>query len=416
LGGKWNFFEFHDWSKAGHPFDPVKEDFMTFIIGKRKRSRSVPVTHFTKKGNTKAKATEWKSLLEASEHLETHSGVAGQIIPNSTAYTFACDQAELDEFALVAGECEYIGREGIEFYPQELLLFKFQSEGAKPGTVWLQNVQVKKSKYKIQKRRVLLETAYLHPLVKGPEIEQYYHNYSGLIVAFPYEASDPIRPISIDELRKKSPLLLNYYEQNREIIDQQTKFSDRIRGPDPGEFYGLARTGPYSFSDVYVAFRDNTKWRATVVTSADMPWGERQRFVFQNHAVSMCERQDGDGFINEDEAHFICAILNTPIVERFVYAASDNRSFKIRPPVFVPLYDPDDDRHARLAAISKQAHLRTEQRDELRAESEEIYLTLCGDEAFDAMVARDRLDEIDNGQIALVTGDALQAELDSMLS
>jgi hypothetical protein len=60
--------------------------------------------------------------------------------------------------------------------------------------------------------------------------------------------------------------------------------------------------------------------------------------------------------------------------------------------------------------------LRTEQRDELRAESEEIYLTLCGDEAFDAMVARDRLDEIDNGQIALVTGDALQAELDSMLS
>lgn len=417
LGGKWNFLEFHDWSAAGHPFDPVKEDFMTFIIGRQKtKPRCIPVTSFAKKKGTKEKAAEWKSLPEALTHLETSKGVAGQIIPNNTTYTFARDQAELDEFALVAGDCEYIGREGVEFYPQELLLFKFQSEGERPGTVWLQNVQVKKSKYKIQKRRILLETVYLHPLVKGPEIEQYHHDYSGLIVAFPYDASDPIRPIPVDELRTASPLLLSYYEQNREMIDQQTKFSDRIRGPNPGEFYGLARTGPYSFSNVYVAFRDNTKWCATVVTGADMPWGEHQRFVFQNHAVSMCERQTGGEFVTEDEAHFICAILNTPIVERFIYAASDNRSFKIRPPVFVPLYDPEDDRHVNLVALSREAHLRPERRDALRTQSEGIYLTLCGDEAFDAMVARDRLEEIESGAVALVTADALQAELDELLT
>jgi hypothetical protein len=380
LGGKWNFLEFHDWSSAGHPFDPVKEDFMTFIIGRQKGARrSVPVTAFAKRKGVTAKAAEWKNLSQAREHLETSRGVAGRIIPNSTTYTFATDQAELDEFAVVAGECEYIGREGVEFYPQELLLFEFLSKGPRPGTVWLKNVQVKKSKYKIPQRRILLETAYLHPLVKGPEIGQYHHDHGGLIVAFPYEAGDPIRPVAADDLRKASPLLLGYYEQNREMIDQQTKFSDKIRGADPGEFYGLARTGPYSFSDVYVAFRDNTKWRATVVTGADMPWGERRRFVFQNHAVSICERRTGDGFIAGDEAHFVCAILNTPIVERFIYAASDNRSFKIRPPVFVPLFDPADDRHARLAAISRKAHLHPGLRDALRTESEQIYLALCGE-------------------------------------
>jgi hypothetical protein len=153
-----------------------------------------------------------------------------------------------------------------------------------------------------------------------------------------------------------------------------------------------------------------------VVTGADMPWGEHQRFVFQNHAVSMCERQGSGDFISEDEAHFVCAILNTPIVERFIYAASDNRSFKIRPPVFVPLYDPDDDRHARLVAASRAAHLHPERREALRAESEGIYLTLCGDEAFDSMVAADRLDGIAKGSIKLVSGDALQAELDSLLT
>ena len=417
LGGKWNFLEFHDWSKAGHPFDPVKEDFMTFIIGQQKpKASSIPVTSYHKLSGSKTKATDWKSLSAAMDDLGHMNGVAGQIIPNSTAFTIAESQAELDEFALITGECEYIGREGVEFYPQELLLFKFSADGPEPGTVWVHNIQVKKSKYRIPRQRILLETTYLHPLVKGPEIEQYRHAYSGLLVAFPYDAADPIRPVSIDVLRAKSPHLLSYYEKWRDVIDQQTKFSDKLRGLDPGEFYGLARTGPYSFSNVYVAFRDNTDWCAAVVTDAEMPWGEHERFVFQNHAVSMCERQNEDGFIGEDEAHFVCAILNTPIVGRFIYATSDERSFKIRPPVFVPRYDPEDDRHLRLAAISRDAHAYPDRHDALRAESESIYLTVCGDEAFDTMVATDRLDEIATGAAKLVSGDALQAELDSLLS
>lgn len=416
LGGKWGFLEFHDWAKAGHPFDPVREDFMTFVIGKGRPTRSVPVTYFVKKRDVKQKATQWKDARVAAENLSITRGIAGRVIPESTAFAFARDQTELDEFGLVAGDCEYIGREGIEFYPQELMLFKYDAPGPRPGTVWLQNIQVQRSKYRIQRRRMLLETVYLLPLVKGPEIDRYQHNYSGLIVAFPYEASDPMRPVSIEELREKSPLLLNYYEQFREIIEKQTKYSDKIRGQDPGDFYGLARTGPYSFANIYVGYRDNTKWCATVIDGAKMPWRNHERFVFQNHAVSVCERRDGSGFISEAEAHFICAILNTPIVERFIYATSDDRSYKIRPPVFVPLYDPEDDRHAKLAALSRDAHAFSERRDELRAKSEQIYLNLCGDEAYDAMVAKDRLDEIEHGSVRLVSGDALQAELDSLLS
>jgi hypothetical protein len=256
----------------------------------------------------------------------------------------------------------------------------------------------------------------LHPLVKGPQIGRYQHDYDGLIVAFPYEADHPLRPVSADELQQTSPLLLNYYTQFKEIMEKQTKFSDKIRGEDPGEFYGLARTGPYSFASIYVGYRDNTSWCATVITDAQMPWGERARFVFQNHAVSMCERSDGV-FITEDEAHFISAVLNTPIVERFIYATSDERSYKIRPPVFVPLYDPEDDRHMQLVSMSREAHAALpDQRDRLRTQSEQIYLSLCADETFDAMVARDRLEELEKGSLELVSGESLQEQLDNLLS
>ncbi len=414
LGGKWRFLRFNDWSKAGHPFDPVKEDFMTFVIGRGKAADCIPVTFFAKVDSSKQKATEWGTWDIADTNLTRSKGVAGRIIPDSTALTFARDRNRLDEFGIVAGECEYIGREGIEFYPQELQLFRFDAVGPNKGTVWLQNIQFAKSKYKIQQRRVLLETTYLFPLVKGPEIACYEHNYTGLIVAFPYEESDPMRPVPAAVLRERSPLLLNYYEQYREIIEKQTKFSDRIRGMNPGDFYGVARTGPYSFANGYVGYRDNTKWCATVVDSTEMPWGEKKRFVFQNHAVSICERRSDEQLINKDEAHFVCAILNTPIVEQFISATSDDRSYKIRPPVFVPLFDPDDDRHKRLAALSREAHTSPDRRNHIRKESEQVYLDLCGNEAYDALVASDCIAEIEEGTVTLITGEALEAELDSL--
>ena len=381
-GSHRDFLEFHDWSNAGHPFDPVKEDFMTCIIGTRKNNKKrmtniVPTSAYIKKKQCKTKAHEWKDIDEAMGNLDKNDCIAGQVISKSTAYTFAKDNKQLVKFKQITGECTYIGREGIEFYPQELLIFKFDARGPKAGTVFLRNIQVEKSKYKISSQRVLFETKYLYPLAKGKEIKDFCHNYKNLIIPFPYDKRDSRRPIDAKQLEKQSPLLLSYYKKYEKILRAQTAFSDKIRGPNAGEFYGLARTGPYSFRNIYVAFRDNTKWRAVVVTSKKMPWGERKRLLFQNHAVSMCERNDDTGYIDENEAHYICAILNAPIVEEFIYASSDNRSFKIRPPIFIPKYNKRDKLHEELSGLSKRAHNVRGDIEYLRKKIERIYLDIC---------------------------------------
>ena len=414
LGGEWEFLRFDDWSNAGHPFDPVKEDFMTFIVRRRRgNSTRIPVQTFKKRQRNRNSAATWSSLTEAMSQLEVRKQVAGQIVPGSTAFTLARNNQELDRFSLVSGFCEYIGREGIEFYPQELMLFHYIEPGPKPGTVWLRNVQATKSKYRVQARRVLLETEFLHPLVKGPEIKPFDHLYSGLIVAFPYDEEDPSRPIAAQELHERSPLLLNYYMQSQEMLKLQTKFSDKIRGHDPGEFYGLARTGRYSFAQTYVGFRDNTNWCAVVVQDGVMPWGERKRFLFQNHAVSICERHGG-GFIDYEEAHFVCAILNAPIVQRFISATSDDRSYKIRPPVFVPEYEPGDVRHKSLVTLSIEAHESPERRESICTKVEELYLSMCEEEAYDAMIATERIEAIENGTVRSVDGPTLRQRFDTL--
>jgi hypothetical protein len=363
-----------DWTGAGHPFEPVKEDFMTYVVGPGAQRRVVPVIRYRKLKGQRQKARDWRNLSEAKTKLKAERGVAGQVIPGSTAFTYASRRSELDKFRLVAGHCAYIGREGIEFYPQELQLFRYEGPG--PGTVFVRNIQKARSKFRIPAMSHEVETKYLHPLIKGPSIRPFAYDDPQLIVAFPYDASDPHRPISADQLELESPRLLGYYEDYRGVITAQNEFSDTIRGSNPGEFYGLARTGPYSFADTYVAFRDNTAWQACVVSSKVMPWGETRRYVFQNHAASMCERPGG-GFIDEQEAHFVCAILNTPAVRSFILSSSDHRSFKVRPPVFVPPFDSADLRHRRLAELSTAAHAAPGNAGTLLGEMETIYLELC---------------------------------------
>lgn len=376
-----SLIEFHDWSEAGHPFDPVKEDFMTFVFKREAFNQTtLPVFEYKRK-SARAKAHLWTDIDEANKHLDKKAKIAGQIIEGSTAYTIAEDAAELEKFRKIAGACSYIGREGIEFYPQELLLFQYVGPGLKTGTVWVRNIQVQKSKYKITQHQVMLETKYLFPLVKGPCIGVLEYQDPGILVAFPYEPSSPNSPIEKDSLKKSSPFLLRYYEKFRKQFEQQTKYSDSIRGA--GEYYGLARTGPYSFKSCYVAFRDNTKWCATVLTTKKMPWGEEKRYLFQNHAVSMCERSDGKDII-EDEAYFVAGIFNTKVVEHFINASSDNRSFKIRPPVFVPLFNSLDTSHQKIVHLArKAAAVDSSKRNALLAELEAVYIALCDERPSD---------------------------------
>ena len=102
----------------------------------------------------------------------------------------------------------------------------------------------------------------------------------------------------------------------------------------------------------------------------------KKTLLFQSHAASICERKNG-GFITEDEAHYICSILNAPVVEGFIQASSDNRSYKVRLPVFVPLYNSNDKNHTELAQLSRKAHKNPDDIDDFRKEINRLYIEIC---------------------------------------
>lgn len=159
----------------------------------------------------------------------------------------------------------------------------------------------------------------------------------------------------MEELRKKSERLLKYFLENKVILEKQTEYTKKIIGNSEKEFYSLARVGEYSYGEVAVVYRDNTKWQAVVVEKIKTSWGEEKMPLFQNHAVSITQNDEGN-FISKEEAYYICGIMNIPIVRKYIMNSSDERTFKIRVPIYIPKYIKNNKIHKKISELCLEAH------------------------------------------------------------
>lgn len=353
--------EIYDWTKSGHPFKPVQHKFLTYFFSDSfiDYTKGINAVHYKKIG--KEPLSKYQNVTDYSNvsHLfKIENGLIGHANKKSTVFSYTDSSNELSKFKKISGSTKYRGREGVEFYPQELYLLELDNKMPHPqDKVFVKNYQNKKSKYKIPEHTFLLETKYLHPLIKGVDIERFHLKDSKFIVPFPYDEKTSTRsPFSIKALTNESPLLSKYFNKFKQVISAQTDYNSKIIGEKHNnEFYAVARVGEYSFAKYYVAFRDNTKWQAVVVTGITTPWGEKKRPQFQNHAVSICQ-DDSGRFIELVEAHYICAIINAPVTKKYILNSSDSRSFKIRLPIHIPPFNKTNFIHKGLSELSVLAH------------------------------------------------------------
>lgn len=353
-GSRMYFCRFTNWTKAGNPFKPVTQKFLSFFLTKEEveYTKGVETDWYVKKPKKNIDGLEELDMGEYFEHFQKYLACCHG---RKNFFSSIDSKESLNVFSSVGGVSNYIGREGIEFYPQELMVFKQSSLPGVEGCICLRNMQNKKSKYKVPELNVLLETEYLHPMVKGRDIIPFHAEWEHYIVPFPYESSNPRVPIKLDILAQKAPRLAKYYQDNKRLILEQTNYNEKIIGKEDADFYALARVGEYSYAKNYVVFRDNTKWAAAVISEVETEWGGLKRPLFQNHAVSICEDVEGN-FITLEEAYFICGIMNTKAVHDYMMQSSDSRSFPIRPRICIPKFDENNGMHKKIASLSEYAH------------------------------------------------------------
>lgn len=373
-----------DWTDAGNPFYPVQQPFLTFVIGSEPADydAGIPVTKFSRPRATRP--------LRDFGHIPDFAGVREQFIERellavrpsaaSTAFSYADDADQATLFRSLAGTTEYRGRDGLQLYPEDMYLFSFNGnvrEGNHQTASFLSFAR--STAARSRRAEQIFETKFMRPVVKGTEIDRFRWTGPAYYAPFPYDVSVAAgrSPLSTKALMSSSPKLLSYFVAQKSRFRDQSTYNSRIVGEKHNtEFYSYTRVGEYSHATTRVAFRHNTKWAATVISVVDTPWSAEVLPVFQSHALSISEGPNGE--LSPDEAHYVCAWMNAPLVQRYIYQSDDVRSFKVQPLLNIAPYDPDNSAHVRLSSLSKTAHAAAAKAESLDAIDAEIDRTLRG--------------------------------------
>ena len=161
-------------------------------------------------------------------------------------------------------------------------------------------------------------------------------------------------------LASEAPFTLEWLQHfHDELLETRIKDA-KFFNPNVHPFYRLDNVGPYTFSPFKVLWKEQSgsmsavvvgSYRASVPDPVHGLFPEDKPIVVDSKVLLL-------GLDNEEEAHYVCGIINAPCVSHVIdgYAISTNRGVDVLKNVAIPRFDPTDLIHVRISEISKAIH------------------------------------------------------------
>lgn len=380
-----------DWEKSGHPFIDMKDSFLSYIYKRDYVDYSIglPLVFVTKKRGNKSKNMRLINLQhsfnDVIDNFDFSDGKLVQLDGSRSGFTFLKIEAKVTNYQKIVGYCSYKGRSGVEFTPKEVYMLIGKSSVENSATQYIfQNEKSKGTTHKVNFIGDLkLETKYVRPLIKGPMISKFKINRENEYCIYPYNQGDT-ESVQLKDLIISSPSLATYLVGQKSVIGGQSERSKAIaKGND---FYSLSKIGPYTYAPFKVVFRDNSKWAAAVAKEVISDWNEKMLPIPAKHAPYLSQRKrtkanrnllEHELYITEDEAYYICGILNSPVVESYMLSTFSHRSISIDLKIKLPLYNPENQTHKRISEIARSLEESSDNFDKALDEINNLYLDIC---------------------------------------
>jgi len=240
-----------------------------------------------------------------------------------------------EEFSKYIGECDYKFRKGIGI-KGEVQRLHFVKK-VDDNTSIFNPYNKKNNRLHIDyETEIELETKYIYPFVLSPHLSE-----SGLewdknktYVIFPYDVKAKSKqPISSETLKKEAPKLYNYLYSNKSKLLKQSSYNKRVQ--NTSEFYGVIRVGNYTYTDCFVAIRDNTKLNPCIIKKLTTDWQEEKLPLFDGHISYISQNPNGE-FISCEEAEYIYNKLKE--AEYIVLKIFNSRSISSKLPIKLPIF------------------------------------------------------------------------------
>lgn len=352
--------EIDKWVAPLRPFrcnnKAITQDFNTYYYSRKKTDYSlgIPVKVISRKKTTAdILINEKKSFDAVQSSLIFSNSVAKQLSNDSTAFSYLSEQYD---FSRIIGETSYKYRTGVEFTPQELYMLVGNGKSKHKGHYLFFNRKFALSKYEVNdspKEGWDFPVDLIYPIITGPHIEAFHFNSSNEFCILPYLEGDTKKPIIKEKMIKYHRKIFTYLANHKTIIDMQSEKSKIMHRGE--EFYSLSKIGDYTFADNIVAARDNSTFCACVVNKQVTPWQEIKQTICVKHTIIISQDKYGR-FITEDEAYYICGILNSEIVQQYIHSTFKSNGYSLnKSKLYIPLYDGNNQLHREISDIARKA-------------------------------------------------------------
>ncbi|MEM5810269.1 MAG: hypothetical protein QW156_05255 [Candidatus Aenigmatarchaeota archaeon] len=323
----------------------------SFFVAKKDSPSKFPIEYVVwrkKKGSIeqedslediKNKTTQIKMFAEPIEGYSTQKEMISPLatLPN---------KEELEKLKGLIAESYYKAHTGVSFKPKGVFLVRILK--CLNNDVIIQNIE-KAQKIKVSVKENKIEKQLLHPIIKGKDIDKYYVCYDVYGIC-PYEFEPKFKILDESKLKIKYPFTFQYLNNLKEVISK--RWEQKL----------VTKSGKYPF---YFLFRFNEdvtkKYKVVWQDIADRIYAAVSTPVSDSYlGQTIPVPDDTVDYItveNLDEAHYICAILNSSIVN-FIIQSYHHLHF--RPQVLQRLnikkFNLKNNVHKMLSELSKKAH------------------------------------------------------------
>ena len=206
-----------------------------------------------------------------------------------------------------------------------------------------------------------IENNFIYPLVGGRNIEKWGIN-DNLYILVPHENNTGKKiqnGISEQTLKQKYPRTYKWLYYFHDLLlstrIRSGKFFDKEKHP----WYRLDNVGPYTFSKYKVLWQEQAHAMRSCVVSTIYHEALGEKVVLTDSKVLFLS------FDSEDEAYYVCGILNSENIEVVIqnYTINTNRGIDIVNNIRIPQFSEDNELHKNIAYYSKLAHKAYIQKD-----------------------------------------------------
>jgi len=330
------------------PFQFANKTSLFFMKKGEKTTYPVKVIEWKRKPCIGRIPTDW-SLDRVKANCEIKKIQAIPINPDKLSSSWQTAQAgELKIYSQLKGKNPYRAYSGVYVAPYGVFWLKVK-EIRPDGLLVVSNMH-ERGKWKIKPVSQSIESDLVFPSLFGANILKFgiKENFYLLVPQNPKNQ----KPYSEDWMLQNAPFTYAYLKQFEKILlSRGSRVLKELA--DKTEFYAIFGVGEYTFAKYRVTWkRMAAKMSAVVLSSIRTDFGTRPVISTETTAFFAVD--------NKDEAHYLCAVLNSEIVNGFIKSFSAaGRGFgtpSIMNNFAIPRFDNSNKIHKKLADLSEKAH------------------------------------------------------------